>query len=77
MNIGRLVPQIVYCVYAYARLVKTGEIVAGDKVNFTAPGNFGNILAAFLCQNKSYSVGKLICASNDNDALTGLQDTWL
>ena len=50
MNIGRLVPQIVYYVYAYAQLVKTGEIVAGEKVNFTVPtGNFGNILAAFLC----------------------------
>ena len=48
MNIGRLVPQIVYYVYAYAQLVKTGEIVAGEKVNFTVPtGNFGNILDFF------------------------------
>ena len=48
MNIGRLVPQIVYYVYAYAQLVKTNQITAGDKVNFTVPtGNFGNILAAY------------------------------
>ena len=51
MNIGRLVPQIVYYVYAYAQLVKNGEINAGDKINFTVPtGNFGNILAAFYAK---------------------------
>ena len=71
MNIGRLVPQIVYYVYAYAQLVKTGEIVAGDKVNFTVPtGNFGNILAAFYAKQIGLPVGKLICASNDNNVLT-------
>ena len=47
MNIGRLVPQVVYYVYAYAQLVKSGAIENGDEVNFTGPtGNFGNILAA-------------------------------
>ena len=49
INIGRLVPQIVYYVYAYAKLVKAGEINAGEKINITVPtGNFGNILAAFM-----------------------------
>ncbi|HFU1089910.1 TPA: threonine synthase [Streptococcus suis] len=71
MNIGRLVPQIVYYVYAYAQLVKTGEITAGDKVNFTVPtGNFGNILAAYYAQQIGLPINKLICASNDNNVLT-------
>lgn len=71
MNIGRLVPQIVYYVYAYAQLVKTGEIAAGDKVNFTVPtGNFGNILAAYYAQRIGLPINKLICASNDNNVLT-------
>lgn len=71
MNIGRLVPQIVYYVYAYAQLVKAGEIQAGDKVNFTVPtGNFGNILAAYYAKQIGLPVGKLICASNDNNVLT-------
>ncbi|WP_067193425.1 threonine synthase [Streptococcus sp. DD10] len=71
MNIGRLVPQIVYYVYAYAQLVKTGEIEAGEKVNFTVPtGNFGNILAAFYAKQIGLPVGKLICASNENNVLT-------
>ncbi len=70
MNIGRLVPQIVYYVYAYAQLVK-GEITAGDKVNFTVPtGNFGNILAAYYAKQIGLPVGKLICASNENNVLT-------
>ena len=71
MNIGRLVPQIVYYVYAYAQLVKSGEIVAGEQINFTVPtGNFGNILAAFYAKQIGLPVGKLICASNDNNVLT-------
>ncbi len=71
MNIGRLVPQIVYYIYAYAQLVKTGQIAAGDEVNFTVPtGNFGNILAAYYAKQIGLPVGKLICASNENNVLT-------
>ena len=47
INIGRLVPQIVYYVYAYAKLLENQEIEDGEKINVTVPtGNFGNILAA-------------------------------
>ncbi|MBM9832875.1 threonine synthase, partial [Enterococcus faecalis] len=71
MNIGRLVPQIVYYVYAYAQLVKSGEIVAGEALNFAVPtGNFGNILAAFYAKQIGLPIGKLICASNENNVLT-------
>lgn len=70
INIGRLVPQIVYYVYAYLNLVKTGEIKAGDKINFTVPtGNFGNILAAYYAKRMGLPVNKLICASNKNKVL--------
>lgn len=76
MNIGRLVPQIVYYVYAYAQLVKTGQITAGQKINFTVPtGNFGNILAAFYAKEIGLPVGKLICASNENNVLTDFFNT--
>jgi threonine synthase len=71
INIGRLVPQIVYYVYAYAQLVKSGEIKAGEKINVTVPtGNFGNILAAYYAKQMGLPVGKLICASNENKVLT-------
>ena len=71
MNVGRLVPQVVYYVYAYAQLVKAGHIQNGDKVNFTVPtGNFGNILAAYYARQIGVPVGKLICASNENNVLT-------
>jgi threonine synthase len=70
INIGRLVPQIVYYVYAYSRLVKNGEIKAGDKMNVVVPtGNFGNILAAYYAKNMGLPINKLICASNDNKVL--------
>ena len=70
INIGRLVPQIVYYVYAYSRLVKNGEINVGDKINVVVPtGNFGNILAAYYAKNMGLPINKLICASNDNKVL--------
>ena len=70
INIGRLCPQIVYYVYAYSRLVKNGEIKAGDKMNVVVPtGNFGNILAAYYAKNMGLPIDKLICASNDNKVL--------
>ena len=70
INIGRLVPQIVYYVYAYARLIAKGEIKAGEKINAVVPtGNFGNILAAFYAKNMGLPINKLICASNENKVL--------
>lgn len=70
INIGRLVPQIVYYVYAYAKLVANGEIENGENVNVTVPtGNFGNILAAYFAKQMGIPFDKLICASNDNKVL--------
>lgn len=70
INIGRLVPQIVYYVYAYAQLLKEERITEGEKINVVVPtGNFGNILAAFYAKNMGLPVNKLICASNDNKVL--------
>ncbi len=70
INIGRLVPQIVYYVYAYAKMVKSGEIENGERINVVVPtGNFGNILAAFYAKNMGLPIGKLICASNENKVL--------
>ena len=70
INIGRLVPQIVYYVYAYGRLLADGVIKPGDKVNYVVPtGNFGNILAAYYAGRMGIPVGKLICASNENKVL--------
>ena len=70
INIGRLVPQMVYYVYAYTRLVANGEIKAGDKINVVVPtGNFGNILAAYYAKQMGLPIHKLICASNENRVL--------
>ena len=70
INIGRLVPQIAYYVYAYAKLYKNGEIAKDEKINVVVPtGNFGNILAAFYAKNMGLPIAKLICASNENKVL--------
>ena len=70
INIGRLVPQVVYYVYAYAKLLKNEEITLGEEINVTVPtGNFGNILAAYYAKQMGVPIAKLICASNENKVL--------
>ena len=70
INIGRLVPQVVYYVYVYAKLLEEGKVADGEKINVVVPtGNFGNILAAFYAKNMGIPIGKLICASNENKVL--------
>lgn len=80
INIGRLVPQVAYYVYAYGMLMENGEIEEGEKVNVVVPtGNFGNILAAFYAKEMGIPIGRLVCASNENKVLfdffkTGVYD---
>ena len=70
INIGRLVPQVVYYVYAYAKLLENGELSDGEPMNVVVPtGNFGNILAAYYAKLMGVPIAKLICASNENKVL--------
>lgn len=70
INIGRLVPQVVYYVYAYAKLLENEEIKEGEQINVVVPtGNFGNILAAYYAKQMGVPFNKLICASNENKVL--------
>ena len=78
INWGRLVPQVVYYVSAYAELVKSEEIELGEKINIVVPtGNFGNILAAYYAKHMGVPVNKLICASNINNVLTDFINTGI
>ncbi len=70
INIGRLVPQVVYYVYSYCRLLHDGELNKGEPLNVVVPtGNFGNILAAYFAKELGVPISKLICASNENKVL--------
>jgi threonine synthase len=71
INWGRLLPQVVYYISAYADMVKDKTIEDGEKINICIPtGNFGNILAAYYAKAMGLPVNKLICASNENNILT-------
>lgn len=70
INIGRLVPQVVYYVYAYAKMYANGEVAKGEKINVVVPtGNFGNILAAYYAKEMGIPIARFICASNENKVL--------
>jgi threonine synthase len=71
INWGRLLPQIVYYFSAYADMVKSGRVQAGEAVNFVVPtGNFGNILAGYYAKLMGLPVGRLVCAANANNVLS-------
>ncbi|WP_125772527.1 threonine synthase [Companilactobacillus furfuricola] len=71
INIGRLIPQVVYYFASYIQLVNKKSIKLGDKVNFTVPtGNFGDVLAGYYAKQMGLPVNKFIVASNENDVLT-------
>ncbi len=80
INIGRLIPQVVYYFYSYLKLLRNGKLKKDEKINIVVPtGNFGNILAAFYAKKMGLPVNKLICASNENNVLydfinTGIYD---
>lgn len=81
INLGRLIPQVVYYYYSYFELVNDGIIALGEPVNFVVPsGNFGDILAGYYAKMTGLPIANLICASNKNNILTdffteGIYDT--
>ena len=76
INIGRLVPQVVYYVKAYADLLKQGALKAGEPMNVVVPtGNFGNILASYYAKQMGIPIGKFVCASNKNNVLFDFFET--
>ena len=71
INWGRLMPQIVYYVSAYADMVASGGVKAGSLMDVCVPtGNFGNILGAYYARRMGVPIGRLICASNENNVLS-------
>ena len=71
INWGRVLPQIVYYVSSYCDLLASGDIEEGQTVNVCVPtGNFGNILSGIYAKKMGVPIGRLICASNENNVLT-------
>lgn len=78
INIGRLIPQIIYYFYSYFELVRNKEIKYGEYINFVVPtGNFGNILACYIAKEMGLFINKIVCASNENNVLTDFFNTLI
>ena len=81
INIGRLLPQIIYYFYGYFSLVRENKIKMNEIIDIVVPtGNFGNILAGYIAKTMGLPVETLICASNENKVLydfikTGIYDS--
>ncbi len=80
INIGRLIPQVVYYFYAYQQMVKRKEITYGEEIDFCIPtGNFGNVLAGYYAKLMGLPIHRFIVACNANHVLhdfltTGIYD---
>lgn len=80
INVGRLVPQVVYYFASYAQLLRAGVITSGDAVEFCVPtGNFGDVLAGYYAKLLGLPITKLLVASDKNNVLydfltTGVYD---
>lgn len=78
INIGRLLPQIVYYVWIWLTAIRNHSIDEKEKFNVVVPtGNFGNILAAWMAKKIGVPIGKLLCASNENKVLADFFDTGI
>ncbi len=73
INIGRLIPQIVYYFYAYAKLKKEGRT---EKIIFSVPsGNFGDMMGGVMAMKMGLPVERLIIATNENDEFPRYMET--
>ena len=78
INWGRLMPQIVYYISAYAEMVAAGYVKAGEPIDICVPtGNFGNILGGYYAKRMGTPIGRLACASNENRVLTDFIDSGI
>ena len=73
INIGRLVPQIVYYFYSFSRLRKGED---NDDVIFSVPsGNFGDMMGGVFAKHMGLPIKKFIISVNENDEFTSFLNT--
>ncbi|HUU94209.1 MAG TPA: threonine synthase [Phycisphaerae bacterium] len=65
INIGRLLPQAVYYVYAYVNLA---DVAGGEPIVICVPsGNFGDMMGAIIAWRMGLPIERLLIATNAND----------
>jgi threonine synthase len=75
INIGRLIPQIIYYFYSFAKL-RSGN--PDDTVIFAVPsGNFGDMMGGMLALKMGLPVQKFVIATNENDEFPNFVKTGI
>jgi len=71
INFGRILPQMIYYVYAYAQLAETG-----DEIVFSVPsGNFGDALGCEYARRMGLPVARLVMPTNENNEFPRFLET--
>jgi len=65
INVGRLLPQSVFYIYAWARLAGISQ---NESVIFSVPsGNFGDLMGGLIAKRSGIPVKKFVVSTNEND----------
>lgn len=71
INIGRLLPQSCYYLYAWTRLAKNGQPIV-----FSVPsGNFGDLMGGLIARAMGVPVARFVVATNANDEVPKFFET--
>src|SRR6185436_8465132 len=73
VNIGRLLPQMVYYFHAVAQ---SARLSPGAQINICTPsGNFGNLTAGLLAKRAGLPIARFVAATNVNDVVPQYLET--
>lgn len=75
INIGRLIPQIVYYIYSYTQLRKQDSDELEPVVFCIPSGNFGDMMGCVLAMKMGLPVKRILVATNENDEFETLMKT--
>ena len=75
VNVGRLLPQMVYYFHAVAAVARLPHAAPADIVVCTPSGNFGNLTAGLLARKAGLPIARFVAATNVNDVVPHYLDT--
>jgi threonine synthase len=76
VNVGRLLPQMVYYFHAVGQLEKAGGRRAASAVVVCTPsGNFGNLTAGLMAKRAGLPIARFVAATNVNDVVPAYLDS--
>jgi threonine synthase len=76
VNVGRLLPQMIYYFHAVGQVGQVGQAPHAHGIVFSTPsGNFGNLTAGLFAKRSGLPVSRFVAATNVNDVVPAYLET--